>query len=97
MVATLLFSLAMAILLQSTVIGLVTAIGVPFVISTAGALAMVFGSEVISDLIRAVDLQTAAALLGGGEATAFELLPLLLLVIVPTVFGIRRWNQREVG
>ncbi|GAA4522625.1 hypothetical protein GCM10023160_11330 [Brachybacterium paraconglomeratum] len=97
MVATLLFSAAMAILLQSTVIGLVTAIGVPVVISTAGALAMVFGSEVISDIIRAVDLQTAAGLFGGGEATAFELLPLLLLVVVPTVFGIRRWNRREVG
>ncbi|MGP9603018.1 ABC transporter permease [Brachybacterium sp. AOP42-E1-35] len=97
MAATLLFSLAMAILLQSTVIGLVTAIGTPFVITTAGTLAMVFGSEVISDIIRAVDLQTAAITFGGGEATAFELLPLLLLVIVPTVFGIRRWNRREVG
>lgn len=97
MIATLLFSLAMAILLQSTVIGLVTAIGLPFVITTAGTLATVFGSELISDIIRAVDLQTAASVLGSGDGTAFELLPLLLMVIVPTVLGVRRWNVREVG
>lgn len=97
MLATLLFSLAMAVLLQSTVIGLVTAIGIPFIISTAGALSVVFGSDLISDIIRAVDLQTAAAALGGGEGTAFDLLPLLLLVIAPAVLGIRRWNRREVG
>ena len=97
MAATLLFSLAMAILLQSTVIGLVTAIGIPFIISTAGALSMVFGSDLISDIIRAVDLQTAAAAVGGGNATAFDMLPLLLLVVVPAVFGIRRWNRREVA
>jgi ABC-2 type transport system permease protein len=97
MIATLLFSLAMAILLQSTVIGLVTAIGLPFVITTAGTLAMVFGSELISDIIRAVDLQTAASVVGSGDGTAFELLPLLLMVIVPTVLGVRRWNVREVG
>src|SRR5699024_3435991 len=59
--AALLFSLAMGILLQSTVISLVVAIGLPFVISTAGTLAMAFGSELISDIIRAVDLSAAAA------------------------------------
>src|SRR5699024_251873 len=46
-VAALLFSLAMGILLQSTVISLVVAIGLPFVISTAGTVAMAFGSELI--------------------------------------------------
>ncbi|HLQ81029.1 MAG TPA: ABC transporter permease [Brachybacterium sp.] len=96
-VAALLFSLAMGILLQSTVISLVVAIGLPFVISTAGTVAMAFGSELISDVIRAVDLSAAAAALGDGEAGAFELLPLVLLVLVPAALGVRRWTVREVG
>ncbi|ATG54010.1 ABC transporter permease [Brachybacterium ginsengisoli] len=95
--ASLLFALAMGILLQSTVIGLVVAIGVPFVISTAGALTAAFGSEVVADVVRAVDLTSAASALGTGDAGAFELLPLLLLVVVPTVLGVRRWSLREVG
>ena len=45
LVATLLFSLAMGIVLQSTVLGLVAAIGAPFVITTAGVIAMALGSE----------------------------------------------------
>ncbi|MDN5901438.1 MAG: ABC transporter permease, partial [Brachybacterium sp.] len=72
--AILLFSLAMGILLQSTVISLVIAIGLPFVISTAGVLTMTSGSELISDIVRAVDLTAAAAALGDGTAGAFELL-----------------------
>ncbi|WP_394215390.1 ABC transporter permease [Brachybacterium vulturis] len=95
--ATLLFALAMGILLQSTVISLVVAIGLPFVISTAGVLTMTFGSELISDIVRAVDLTAAAAALGAGTAGAFELLPLALLVLLPAALGIRRWSQREVG
>ena len=95
--AALLLGLAMGILLQSTVLGLVAAIGLPFVISTAGVLAAAFSSEVITDIVRAVDLNGAAAALAAGDATAFELLPLLLLVVVPTVLGLRRWTVREVG
>ena len=97
LVATLLFSLAMGIVLQSTVLGLVAAIGAPFVITTAGVIAMALGSGLVSDIVRALDLQTAAMTLAAGEGTAFDLLPLLLLVIVPTVVGIRRWAVREVG
>lgn len=95
--AALLIGLAMGILLQSTVLGLIAAIGLPFIISTAGGLAMLFNSELISDIVRAVDLNAAAMALGAGDATAFELLPLLLLVILPTALGVRRWNSREVG
>lgn len=95
--ATLLFSLAMSILLQSSVISLVVAIGLPFVISTAGVITMAFGSELINDIVRAVDLTTAATALGNGEAGAFELLPLVLMVILPAALGIRRWATREVG
>ncbi|ATG51143.1 ABC transporter permease [Brachybacterium vulturis] len=95
--ATLLFSLAMGLLLQSTVISLVIAIGLPFVISTAGVLTMTFGSELISDIVRAVDLTAAATALGTGTAGAFELLPLALLVLLPAAWGIRRWSLREVG
>lgn len=95
--ATLLFSLAMGILLQSSVISLVVAIGLPFVISTASVITMAFGSELINDIVRAVDLTTAAGALGTGEAGAFELLPLVLMVILPAALGARRWAQREVG
>lgn len=93
----LLFGLAMGILLQSTVIGLVVAIGLPIVISTAGGLAMIFNSDLISDIVRAVDLNAAASALTAGNATAFDVLPLLLLIVVPTALGMRRWNTREVG
>ncbi|WP_422115484.1 ABC transporter permease [Brachybacterium sp. UNK5269] len=97
LIATLLFSLAMGLALQSTVFALLAAIGAPFVISTAGALAMAFGSETLASVIRAVDLQAAAVALAAGEAEALDLLPLLLLVILPTAGGIWRWNRREVG
>lgn len=97
LLATLLFSLAMAMVLQSTVLGMVAAIGVPFVVSTAGVIATAFGSELLSDIIRALDLQTAAMVIAGGEGTALDLLPLLLLVVVPAALGIRRWAVREVG
>lgn len=96
-VATLLFALATSILLQSTVIGLVVAIGLPFVISTAGAITMAFGSELISNIVRAVDLTAASTALATGEAGAFELLPLALLVLLPAALGMRRWSLREVG
>lgn len=96
-VAALLFALAMGILLQSTVISLVVAIGVPFVVSTAGVVVTAFGSELISDIVRAVDLTAAASALGAGDAGAFELLPLVLLVLVPAALGMRRWTLREVG
>lgn len=95
--ATLVFSLAMGILLQSTVLGLVAAIGFPFVVTTATSIAMATGSDLFADVMRALDLQSAAARLGGGTATAFELIPLALLVIAPTVAGAWRWNRREVG
>lgn len=97
LIAVFLFSLAVAVLLQSTVIGLVIAIGVPFVVTTAAGLTMAFGSDLAADLVRAVDLQTAAVLAADGEATAFELIPLMLLVVVPLVLGARRWNLREVN
>ena len=95
--AVLLFSLAVGIALQSTVVGLVAAIGIPFVVGTATAVAMLTGSEVLMDVVRAVDLQTAASTLASGDATAFELIPLVLLVVLPAVYGAWRWNNREVA
>lgn len=95
--ATLLFSLAMGILTQSMVIGLVAAIGAPFVIGTAGTIAAVMGSEVFTDVVRAADLQSAALQLSSGEAGGFELIPLVLLVLTPAALGIWRWSRREVG
>lgn len=95
--AILLFSLAVGIALQSTVLGLVASIGVPFVVGTAAAVAMLTGSETLTNIVRAIDLQTASAVLGAGDATAFELLPLLLLVILPAAYGAWRWNRREVA
>ncbi|MGP9539595.1 ABC transporter permease [Brachybacterium sp. AOP43-C2-M15] len=95
--AALLFSLAMGIVLQSTVLGLVAAIGLPVVVSTAGTIAMAVGSQGLADVIRAVDLQSALVALASGEGTALELVPLLLLVAVPTALGVQRWRVREVG
>ncbi|MGY5765639.1 ABC transporter permease [Brachybacterium sp. DNPG3] len=95
--AVVLFSIAMGLLTQSTVIGLIAAIGIPFVVSTAGGIAMLLGSDLVSDILRALDLQTAASQLGTGDAGAFELLPLLILVIAPGLLGARRWAVREVG
>lgn len=94
---TFIFALAMGILTQSTVLGLMAAIGVPFVIGTAGTVAMLTGSEVAMDVVRAVDLQSAAVALGEGEAGLFELLPVALLIVAPAVIGVWRWNRREVG
>lgn len=95
--ATLLFSLAMGIALQSTVMGLLAAIGFPFVIGTGASIAMLTGSEVVTDIVRALDLQTAAAVLADGRGGAFELIPFVLLVILPGAYGVWRWNHREVG
>lgn len=92
-----LFSIAMGLVTQSTVLGLIAAIGVPFVVSTAAGIAMMLGSEAVTDVLRALDLQTAASLFGEGEAGAFELLPLLILVVLPVALGARRWSVREVG
>lgn len=95
--ATFLFSLAMGMLLQSTVLGLVAAIGIPFVIGTASNLAMAFGSQTLADVIAAVDLSGASLALANGEAGAFELLPLVLLVLLPAALGTQRWRHREIG
>ncbi|WP_114853630.1 ABC transporter permease [Brachybacterium sp. YJGR34] len=97
LVATLLFSLAMGLLTQSTVIGLVAAIGIPFVVTTAAALSMAFGSETVTNIVAAVDLQTAAMAVADGRGEAVDLLPLLLLVLLPAALGIWRWQRREVG
>ncbi|WP_193106487.1 ABC transporter permease [Brachybacterium sp. FME24] len=95
--ATLLFSLAVGLALQSTVLGLLAAIGFPFVIGTASGIAAITGSETFTDVVRALDLQTAAMVLADGQATAFELLPLAVLVLLPAAYGVWRWNRREVG
>lgn len=97
LLGTLLFSLAAAMLLQSTVLGLVAAIGIPFVIGTASNLAMAFGSQTLADVIAAVDLTGASLALANGEAGAFELLPLVLLVLLPAALGTQRWRHREIG
>lgn len=97
LLATLLLSLAAATLLQSTVLGLVAAIGIPFVISTASGLAGAFGSETLTNVLRAVDLVNSSVLIANGSAEAVDLLPLLLLVLLPGLAGIRRWSVREVG
>ena len=73
------------------------AIGIPFVIGTASNLAMAFGSQTLADVIAAVDLSGASLALANGEAGAFELLPLVLLVLLPAALGTQRWRHREIG
>src|SRR5690625_6741848 len=70
----LLISLAMGLLTQSSVLGLLSAIGIPFLTATAVPLATLTGSELFIDVVRAVDLPGAAVALGDGRAGAFELL-----------------------
>src|SRR5699024_6441473 len=79
----LLISLAMGLLTQSSVLGLLSAIGTPFLTATAVPLATLTGSELFIDVVRAVDLPGAAVALGDGRAGAFELLPLALTVLLP--------------
>lgn len=93
----LLISLAMGLLTQSSVLGLLSAVGIPFLTATAAPLAMLTGSELFSDVVRAVDLPEAAVALADGRAGAFELLPLALTVLLPAALGVWRWNRREVG
>lgn len=93
----LLISLAMGLLTQSSVLGLISAIGIPFITSTAASIAMLTGSDVIIDVVRAVDLPGAAVALADGRAGGFELLPLALTVLLPAAGGLWRWNRREVG
>lgn len=95
--ATWLMSLAMAVLAQSAVVGMLLAIGLPFVISTFATIAMATGSEVLDKVARAVHLQDAAYRLIDGTAGAFELLPLTLMVLIPLALGARRWSRREIG
>ena len=93
----LLISLAMGLLTQSSVLGLLSAIGIPFITATAVPLAMLTGSQLFIDAVRAIDLPGAAVALADGRAGAFELLPLALTVLVPAALGVWRWNRREVG
>ncbi|MGP5305630.1 ABC transporter permease [Brachybacterium alimentarium] len=95
--ATLLFSLAMGLALQSTVLGLLAAIGFPFVTATATGIAAITGSETVMDIVSALDLDTAATTLADGSGGAFELIPIALLLVLPGAYGIWRWNHREVG
>ena len=82
--ATFLFSLAMGVALQSTVLGLVAAIGA----LRGGTPAPAFAGE-LADVIRAVDLSSAAVALTGPQRF------LLLLVAVPVLR--RSGGHREIG
>lgn len=94
---TLVFSIAMGVFTQSTVLGLLAALGIPFVVSTARQFAALAGSETVDGVLRAVDLQGAAVAIGDGTAQAFDVLPLLILLVLPLAFGTWRWSRREVG
>ncbi|EYT50981.1 ABC transporter permease [Brachybacterium muris] len=97
LLATLAFSVAMGVLTQSTVMGLLAAIGIPFVVSTSRQIAMLAGSETLDGVLRSVDLQAAAVAFGDGQAEAFDVLPLLILVVLPLALGAWRWSRREIG
>lgn len=90
-------SAAAGVLTQSTVMGLLVAIGLPFIVSTARQIALAVGSETLDAVLRALDLQGAAVALGDGRAEAFDLLPVLILVVLPLALGAWRWSRREIG
>jgi hypothetical protein len=95
--AVLFFSIAMGLLTQSTVLGLLTSIGLPFVVTTAGGLVALTGSETLTTLVRAFDVQSAGVNIGLGRPEAVDLVAVALLVAVPVVLGVIRWNRREVA
>lgn len=97
LLATTVFSVAVALLLRSTVLALVVALGVPVVVSAAGGIAAALGRDALVTVVRAVDLQAAASSLAFGEASPIHLLPLLLLVVLPAALGVRGWMRTEVA
>lgn len=95
--ASFLLALAFAVLLQSTLFGLLAAIGVPFVLTIALGVALATGSQTVSDVVHAFDLSTAAAKLADGASEWKDVLPVITMFVIPFAFGVRRWATREVG
>ena len=89
--------MAVALLLRSTVLALVVALGVPVVVSAAGGIAAALGRDALVTVVGAVDLQAASSSLAFGEASPIHLLPLLLLVVLPAALGVRGWMRTEVA
>lgn len=90
-------AVAMGLLTQSTVLGLITALGVPMLVSTVAAFTGAFGSETLQSIVAAVDLQAASSRITAGEGTWSDAIPVVLLIIVPGLIGARRWMTRDVA
>lgn len=96
LLVTALFALVMGALTQSTVLGLVAAIGVPFVVATAAGVVTLTGSQLAADIVAALDLQTAAVQIADGAAGAEVLWPIALLLVLPLLGAVLRWSRREI-
>lgn len=94
--AQILFALAVGAALQSVVLALVVALGLPVAVSIAGSLAARTGSDVLPALVRALDLEGAALRLATGEAGPAEAGTIALLVLLPLAVGAKRWLIREI-
>lgn len=95
--AIVLFAVAMGVLTQSTVLGLLAAIGVPVLVTTASGIALALDSSALTTAVRTVDLQSGAMALASGGGEALDVVPVLLLVVLPLALGTVRWLRREVA
>lgn len=91
------FGIAIAALVQSTALGLVAALALPFVVSLVSPFVTAFAPDWAADVFSLIDLNTATSHLATGDLDALDAACMVLLIVVPFVFGVIRWSRREVG
>ncbi|PWH06611.1 ABC transporter permease [Brachybacterium endophyticum] len=92
-----LFAIACATLLQGTALAMVVSIVVPFVVTIAGNLIGALGSQTVSDVLRYVDLSTAAQAIATNQIEVSSIMAPVLLIVLPFIAGAIRWSRREIG
>lgn len=90
-------AVAMGLLTQSTVLGLIIALGLPMLVTAVAAFTGVFGSQTLQNIVAAVDLSSAGQRIAAGKGTWPDLIPVALLIVLPGVIGARRWMTRDVS
>lgn len=92
-----LFAAGCGALLQGTALAMVVSVVVPFVVSVATSMTAVLGSETVADVMRFIDLSSAADSLARGDVRASAVGAIALLIVLPLVAGGVRWARREIG
>lgn len=91
------FGVAVAVLLQGTALAIVASLALPFVISLVSPFVTGFAPQWAQDLFSLIDLNTATANLASGDFTLLNGVCVVLLIVVPFVFGVIRWSRREIN